>query len=349
MKTTRKTVYLGLDVHARHCVLGSMDTRGKFLGEERFATSETQLIRHVVNINARQKLLSMEEGPMAQWIGQVLTPYVKEILICDPQENLLISRNARKCDELDTLGLCRLHRLGELKRVYHPQDDRRAVFKAAVQHYLAMVKNGVALKQQIKAKYRGWGVFQVDGQRLYTEACREEYLGQIKALPVRHQLRRLYGLMDAATFATKSAFEEMQALGRDYPEIAEFEKVPGVGPVTAHVFDAYIQTPERFATKQQLWRYSCLGVTDRSSDGKPLGYCRLDRRGCSELKAISYRAFLGAIRLPNEINDFYHRSLENSHVSTHARLSTQRKLLAVLWAMWKRKEPYRKEAFSDHQ
>lgn len=187
----KNTIFLSLDVHARHCVLGRMDSRGCYLGEERFATSESQLIRHVVKVEARHKRLSLEEGPMAYWVSQTLSRYVEEILICDPRQNPLISSNAHKRDETDTCALCRLHRLGELSRVYHPQEDERAVFKAAVQHYLALVRAHTSIKLQIKAKYRAWGVPEVDGQRPYSEGDRGKYLSQIKAPAVRHQLERL--------------------------------------------------------------------------------------------------------------------------------------------------------------
>jgi len=52
----------------------------------------------------------------------------------------------------------------------------------------------------------------------------------------------------------------------------------------AHVFSAIIEQPGRFANKHKLWKYSQLSITDRSSDNKPLGYQRLDRRGNQELK-----------------------------------------------------------------
>ena len=52
-----------------------------------------------------------------------------EIYVCDPRENALISQNARKSDRADVYNLCRLLRLDELKEVYHPTEDHRAVFK----------------------------------------------------------------------------------------------------------------------------------------------------------------------------------------------------------------------------
>ena len=65
-----KQVYLAIDAHARHCVLGSMNTRGEFLRTWTFLTGETELIRHIEAIDARQKILAIEEDPLAFWIAQ---------------------------------------------------------------------------------------------------------------------------------------------------------------------------------------------------------------------------------------------------------------------------------------
>lgn len=344
----KSTVYLGLDMHARHCVLGSTDSKGNPLGKARFATTESELIGHVKRAEGRIKRLSLEEGPMAYWAGQLLAPYVQEILICDPLENNLISSDMHKGDERDAYALCRLHRLGELKRVYQPQSDQRAVFKASVQSYLSLVAQQTALKLQIKAKYRAWGVPQAVGQAIYGKKGREEFLRQIKPQAVVHQLRRLYALMDAAREASREALKEAHDLGRGYPEIREFMKMPGIGPVGALVFDAFVQAPERFASKSRLWRYSRLSITDRTSDGKPLGYKRLERRGVGDLKSLSYRAWQTATALnrDNEIKAFFLRSLSQTGSRAHARLNTQRKILEVLWTIWRRKEAYDKEKLS---
>jgi hypothetical protein len=342
-----KEAYLAIDAHARNCVLGVMDENGRYLDDWRFATTESELIRHVTAVKAAQKRLAIEEGPLTWWIAQTVRAYVDEVFICDPRENALIGHSAHKSDEVDTPKLCRLLRLGELKRVYHPLEDQRAVFKAAVQAYLDLVDQQARLKQKIKAKYRAWGVRVHDTARVYHPKRRGSYLAQVALAPVRAQLQRLYDVLEVTRQAKREALTQVQELGRRYPEIAQFQKIPGVGVVGSHVFDAWVQTPERFAGKRSLWRYSQLGLCDRSSDGKPLARKRLDRAGNSELKAVSYHAWLGAMRSrsDNEVKRYFAASLERTHERTHARLNTQRKILAAMWTIWKRKEAYRPERF----
>jgi len=98
-----KKVYLSIDAHARHCTLGSMSARGKFERTWTFATGESELIKHVDAIEGR-KILAIEEGPLAYWIAQTVRPYVHEVIIADPRENPLISRNAMKRDKVDVTG-----------------------------------------------------------------------------------------------------------------------------------------------------------------------------------------------------------------------------------------------------
>lgn len=342
-----KKVYMAIDAHARHCTLGCMSARGEFQRSWTFNTSERELIRHVAGVEAGIKLLAIEEGPLTFWIAQTIKPYVTDVLISDPKKNPAISQNAMKRDKVDVRQLCRLLRLGELSRVYHPEDDDRAVFKAAVQQYIDFRNQQSMLKHKIKAKFRGWGVQNIEGACVYNPKKRQEFLKDISKDAVRHQLTRLYMTLDMALQMQALALKECLYLASPYPEIQQFKKIPGVGDIGALVYDAYIQTPKRFTRKSQLHRYCKLGVVDRTSDGKPLGYKRLDKAGNSELKAMSYRAYLCAMRVqrPNEVREFYEKSLRCSKSATNARLNTQRKILSVMHGVWRKGEEYNCDMF----
>lgn len=343
----RKIAYLSMDVHARNCVLGDMDGNGNFRGNRSFTTNENNIIKVLKAVKANKKYLVIEAGPMSNWVAQVANDHVTEAIICDPRENALIFKGCQKDDRIDTKKLCRLLRLGEFKSVYRPENDQRAIFKAGVQHYLDLRDQLKALKNKIKAMYRQWGVIDVFTDSVYHISGRDKFLKQLGHHPICVQLKRLYTLLDETARMKQSAKESMQALGRNYPEIKEFKKIPGMGCVGAHTFDAYIQTPDRFAKTSRLWRYCRIAVTDRSSDGKPLGYKRLDKSGVGELKAVSYRAFMSAMKGDNEVKRFYLKSLQRTHNHKHARLNTQRKILSVMLGIWKKGIPYRSELFLD--
>ncbi len=342
-----KLLYLGLDAHARSCVLAAMNTTGRLLYTKAFTTSQAALISHVVAAPAHEKQLVLEESALAGWIADALRPYVDKLIVCDPRQNALISRGGNKDDYADAHKLCRLLRLGELTPVYHSDQGHRVDFKIAVQQYLAFRRNQASLKAQIKAKYHQAGVVHVAGTRVFSKTNRTYYLKQLPSAARQATVRRLYTLLDAAVSVQKEARAAMIRLGRRYPEIQRFMQMPGIGEVSAHVFDAFIQTPHRFATKQKLWRYCKLGVRERSSSGKLLAYKRLDRSGSGALKAVSYQCWLSArkTREPNEVSQFYETSLIRTGNPTAARLNTQRKVLLVLWTIWKHNVAYNPHLF----
>jgi transposase len=337
--------WLGLDAHARFCLLAWLDNHGQRRGYWRFPTSEPQLIKHLQLVPATTKHLALEECGLGRWLAQVAAPHVTDAIVCDPRENHRISRHHHKCDEEDGYGLAHLHRLGALKKVWQPQSDERAVFKCAAQAYLDAVQRQTALKLQLKAHYRQWGVIPT-GSVVYGRSGRGQYLGQIKQAGVRAQLQLLYEMLDTALEVERKARRLMVQLGQKFPEIARLGTVPGVGRIGSHLFVAYIQEPSRFQTPQQLFRYCRLGIRDRSSDGKPLGFQQLDRCGHGVLKAISYRAWLAAMKQKRgAVHQLYVASLERTSDEVHARLNTQRKVLHTLLVLWESQDEFDAKKF----
>jgi transposase len=207
------------------------------------------------------------------------------------------------------------------------------------------VDRQTALKLQLKAHYRQWGVIPT-GSLVYGRSGRGKYLAQVRPAGVRAQLQMLYQALDSALEVEHQARRLMGQLGKAYAEVRRLQTVPGVGVIGAHLFVAYIQEPARFETAQQLFRYCRLGLRDRSSDGKPLGFQQLDRCGHGVLKAVSYRAWLMAMkRKAGAVYEFYLASLERTHNEVHARLNTQRKVLQTLWVLWQQQREFDPKTF----
>jgi len=342
----KKVAYLAMDLHAKNFTLGQMDEHGSFKGAVDLPTSENNIIIALKSVKAKTKYLTIEQGPLTYWAAQIASPYVDQVIPCDPRANALIYKNPYKKDKVDTKNLCKLLRLGELHHVYQPQDDNRAIYKAAALHYIDLRNQLIRLKQKTKAMYRHWGIINVFTDAVYSKPGRDQYLNKIKKIPIRNQLLRLYYLMDQTEQMRIAALKTLKKLGRNYSEIKQFMKIPGIADIHANIFDAFIQTPHRFAKTSQLWKYCRLSVTDRSSDGKPLGYRRIDRAGIGELKALSYRAFVASMKGDNEVKRFYHQSLQRTQNRKHARLNTQRKILAAMYIIWKKGVAYRPELFA---
>ncbi len=264
---------------------------------------------------------------MAFAMAEKLAPYVDKLIICEPRHNKLISQNSNKNDNLDAINLCRLLRLGELKPVWRPkQMGKRRLYYQQVKQYYRLGKVLTRNKNQLQAVLRHWGINIGLSDYQDPSAMAEQVSNERLAAELMAKMQ----LIGFLTSQKQEQMKRIKATGSDYPEVAEFQKMSGVGPVGAHTFSAYIQTPHRFAGRKQLIRFCQLAVCKRSSDGKQVGYEHLDRAGHSCLKQVSYIAWETSQKGENEVSGFYRASLRRSDSTTNARLNTQRKILTTL-------------------
>ena len=336
--------YAGLDVGSSVCELVAIDeTEGQVVAV-RITTSGPNLlkaIREARRAHPGEWRLAVEEGELAQWVADLLREEVNRLIVCDPKRNAWIARDPAKHDRVDADKLAKLLKGGFLTEVFHADDASRVDFKRAVQHYHDLTRTQAGVKCQIKSRFRAHGIV-VRGASAFEKSGREELIRQVPTPTAQHLIRHVYELLDHAGRTQEKARRLMLALGRAFPEVARFQEVPGIGPVWACTFSAYVQTPQRFRSKRQLWRYCRLGITNRQSNGQPLGRQRLDSSGVGILKSLSFQAFCAARAAGgNEFDLHYEETLARTGDKTHARLNTQRKILAVLYGMWKRNEPYR--------
>jgi transposase len=335
------TLYIGLDIGSTtfHQVL--MQPDGVTKATRSFPMSEAHLMTAFTGLGADTHV-HLEAGELAPWVRGVITPLVKRVVISHPPANAWIARDPNKRDHLDAAKLADLLRMNRVHEVYYAQQQSRREFKQLVQHFDDLTDQQVRLKYKIKARFRAQGVI-VRGQRLFSAAGRGEVLDRVTSQQVRAAILQLYEVLDQTLSSQLAAQRLMLQAARSFPEVELFKAVPGIGPISACRFSAYVQTPHRFSNVRKLWRYCRLGVSRRSSDGKPLSRPKLDPAGCGRLKDVTRKAFDAALRRKDDnlFKRAYERSLSSTHNKTHARLSVQRKFVSVLRAMWLTHTPYR--------
>ena len=336
-------VYVGLDMGSSGFHQVAMNKDKVVLKDRKFDTTERNLINAFEDIKGEVHV-HLEAGELAAWVRRVLRGRMAKIVVGHPKSSAWIAKDPLKRDRLDAFKLADLLRTDQVHEVYYADDDHRTIFKQIVQHYDDLTRQTVRLKNKLKAAFREQGVIP-KGEDVYDAEGRDQFLRAVPSSAAREAITQLYALLDVGERTRKDALRLMKRESKRYPEIARFDGIPGAGIVSACQFSAYVQTPHRFSAKRKLWRYCRLGITDRQSDGKPLGRQALDWNGNGKLKEMSRTVFYGAMLKAgdNLFKRTFRKALSKTHDSTHARLSTQRKILAVMLAMWKGGTEYRDE------
>jgi transposase len=333
-------VYVGLDLGSSNFQQLAMNGRGAVIRNRDFQTSEANLIKAFSEVGGEIHV-HLEAGELAPWASEIIKPLVTRVVCSHPQSNAWIAKDSDKSDRVDAFKLADLLRLNRFKEVHYPAERSRRDFKTLVQHYDELTAQQARLKTKLKARLRMQGVI-VRGEQVFSVAGRKAVLARVKSPMVRTAITQLYAVLDQSIESQTEAQQLMLRAAQALPEIKIMRTAPGIGPIGACRFSAYIHTPQRFSSTRKLWKYCRLSVSHRSSNGKPLRRPRLDRLGCGRLKDVSRKTFDAAMRRRdnNGFQRAYRRALEQTHDAMHARLTVQRKIVSTLRAMWINQTPY---------
>lgn len=335
------TIFVGLDLGSSHCHQTVINSDGALVRSRSVPTSEHHLRSAFADLQGDVHVHA-ESGELADWVRLIIKPMVKQFVVSHPRSLAWIAKDAVKDDAVDARKLAELLRLGRVHEVYYEDRANRRSFKQLVVHHEQLSREQARLKAKLKARLRTLGIIRRDA-RLFSATGQIELLASITDPLVAQMFRQSFAVLDQMLVSLSEAKSAMIEFSKQLPEVRLLQTAPGVGSITACRFVAYIQTPQRFSNKRKLWRYCRLGITRRESNGKRLAHPHLDNAGVGSLKDCSRKIFEAARRTKtdNSFKRHYEQSLNKTKNAVHARLSTQRKILSTLRAMWQANQPYR--------
>lgn len=336
----QQSIFIGLDLGSTRCQQTAINSDGSVSFSRSIPTSEQHLRSAFARLEGDVRV-HLESGELAAWAHSVIKPLVSEVVVSHPRTLAWIAKDTNKTDAVDARKLAELLRLNLVHPVYCEQSETRRTFKQLVVHYEQLVRDQARLKSKIKARLRTIGVIRTD-PLLFSLSGQTALLDQFNDAFQKTIFTQLFAVLNQMLNSLEEAKKQMIEFSRRFPEVRLLQTAPGVGIITACRFVAYLQTPRRFSNKQKLWRYCRLGITRRESNGKRLAHPRLDAAGVGSLKDCSRKVFEAARRTKsdNAFKRFYEQSLTDTKNAVHARLSTQRKILATLRAMWLSMQPF---------
>jgi transposase len=336
----QQSIYVGLDLGSSRCHQTIINADGSLRMSRSIPTNE-QHLRFAFTALGDHVRVHLESGELSTWVSSIIKPMVAEVVVSHSRTLAWIGKDSNKDDSVDARKLAELLRLNRTHPVYYQTDIDRRLFKQLVTHHENLSREQARLKSKIKARLRTLGIIRFDA-RLFTKSGNTALLAEIKEPAIKLMLAQSFAVLNQLLDTENQAKQAMTAASKQFPEVRLLQTAPGVGIITACRFVAYLQIPHRFSNKRKLWRYCRLGITRRESNGKRLAHPRLDSAGVGSLKDVSRKVFEAARRTKkdNSFKRFFEQSLLNTKNPVHARLSTQRKILSTLRAMWLRMQPY---------
>jgi transposase len=292
-----------------------------------------------------RKHLALEEGPLAGWLYRNLVDHVDTLVVCDPRRNKWIAADADKDDRISARKLAALLRGGYLQPVYHSCDQQRVSLKHWVALYLDRVKDATRSINKIRACCRMYGE-RVPRRTLRDESYRQRWLDSLESEDLAEQLRMLWMSYDTTATQVRRARRQLCKRAQMFEIIDYWSELPGMGLIRSATLFAYLDTPWRFKRKNQLCKYCGVGLQRATSGQDSYGREHPTRLKLAwavnkQLKNVVIGAAISAIHsLDNEFRSEYERMIANGVLACNARHAVARKMLTVMWGMWKRQSRF---------
>ena len=160
--------FIGLDAHLSSCTLAVVGPSGKRLQTEVVATDAGALAGFVRSVRGTRRLC-MEEGTMSEWLYEVLSPHVEELVVL----GIPPGKKGPKSDARDALGLANQLRLGNVELAVYKGHGAFRQLRELSRVYTKITDDVVRVKNRLKAMYRSRGIV-TSGRSVFQESCREE-------------------------------------------------------------------------------------------------------------------------------------------------------------------------------
>jgi len=138
--------------------------------------------------------------------------------------------------------------------------------------------------------------------------------------------------------------KEIDVLIKSKEELAHAVKlvttIPGVGVLTAATVLAETNGFELIRNKKQLTSYAGLDVREKQSGTSVRGKATISKRGNRYLRKAMHLPALAALRDDPKFKSLFIRLVEKHGIKMKAVVAVQRKLLELIFTIYKRKEPY---------
>ncbi len=340
------TYYIGADVHNNNIEMAVMK-RKKIVRRYTIPTSISAAAQVLDSLQGK-KYIAIEEGPMSGWLYRNLRRKVERFVVSDPRRNKLISSDGDHDDKIDSGKLAILLAGDYLREIYHTDDEQRVELKHWVSLYHDRVNDAVRNINKIRARCRMHGVT-IPRKVVRQSEYRDIWLSELKQPALARQLLMLCIGYDATAKQARMAKQQLISLSKKHSIVDIWQQLPGIGIIRAVTIFAYLDTPWRFKKKNKLCKYCGIGLqrtasgTDKKGKPKP-AMLRLSRASNRVLKNAILGAGLTAInQKQSSFRQDYERMVQNGVIPSNARHAVARKLLTVMWGMWKRNYQFDQE------
>lgn len=324
-------VYGAIDLHMRYSQIRIIDAAGQVVREQRVVTSAERLVA-VFDGHGPMRIL-VETGTESEWVAQALETAGHAVIVADPNYAPMYGEIRRKVktDRRDVAALAEANRRGWYRATHRVSPAQRALRQQLrSRRLLVQMRSGtIALIRSLLRQ---------SGYRLAAGSS-EGVPRRLAQLALPADLAATIGPLHRTVVTLTAEIGEMdarlQTLAAADPIVPRLQTVPGVGPVVALTFRAFVDDVTRFTSAGQV--SAAIGLVpreDSSAERRHRGH--ITKAGPRELRSLLVQAAWACWRSKASATlRAWVERLASRRGRRIAVVALARRLSRILYALWR--------------
>ena len=329
--------YLGIDLHLKRTYMVLMDAKGEIINKGRISNQEiSEYLQEKVPQETYAVLEATRNWP---FMYDLLNEHVGKVDLVHAKGVRAIANAAVKTDQIDASTLAHLARMNYIPKAYAASKEMRDL-RQLLRHREWMVNQRSKAKNRIHAVLAAYNLispftdlFGVAGREYLHEVMGEELRSSAQQVVEDH-----LAMIDHLTERIH-ALEKNISLNEKQNHIVNIlRSMPGVGRLIALTILAEVGDIRRFHSPKALCNWAGLTPRVHNSDAV-VQHGHITKEGSRYLRTAMVRVATVSCRVSPK---WYrvHEHLAQRCGRRAARVAMARRLLTVIYYMWKRDQPY---------
>ena len=335
-------VYVGIDVHKHYCQAALMNHQGQVTHELRFdntAKGASDLVCLAKTVDPQIKAVVEPSANFWIRIYEQLEQEGVEVKLSNPLRTKAIAEARIKTDRIDARTLALLLRGDLVAESYVPTRKNRER-RALIRHRISLIRMRVEIKNRIHSL-----LDKHELQHGYTDLFGKQSLEWLHNLQLPNPDQQI---LQSSLQVVETLTEQIQSMDIQIAKDATSEEkakllmtMPGVDYYAAMVLLSEIGDVHRFSSDEKL--VSWVGLSPQvHQSGETNWTGHITRKGSKRARWILGQCAQSARQHDPRMREFYER-IERKHGSQKAIVAVARKMLAIMYVMLIRNEPYHGE------
>jgi transposase len=334
--------YMGIDYHKQHFVATTMSEKGKVLRRDKVSTDRDSIRHYFKKAGAGGEVKAVMEACYGwEYFYDEVEDLVDELIMAHPLKTRLIAEARIKTDTIDSETLAHLLRADLIPKAYAPSSETRDK-KNLLRYRSSLTAMKVRIKNMIHAVLaRNHIEDKMFGE--LSDKFGKKGMTYLRAVMLKGTdtmiLNEYLDLLEETERKIKAAESQIRLVCRQDEICQLLKSIPGVGDILAVTIRYEIDDIERFVSAGKLCSYAGL-VPSTYSSGNRTYQGKITKQGDKWLRWAMVEAAQRAPLNDAWLGAFYVRIAKKGRKL--ARIAVARKLLEIIYRIWKEQKPYYK-------